>query len=277
VSRVTLLLGSPRWPRSSLAGRRARGDEDRAREVERGDQLESQIEAELQRQEQLLEQMRAEEAARKSAAGSARQAPPRPRRDIASAADPRIAPAAPQERELPLEIFDKRRRRSRPAPGQRARLAVVRVQPRLPTRTAARADPLLRPRERRAAARTSSIRDYNGKLDCLAGLPNGALVRRVLDENGDGKPDAWEQYRDGRMTSREVDRNHDGKRDATYTYAADSLVQEQHDGERRRRGRPGREVREPRAARRSRKIATTTRAWTSGRTSRCAATRSCRR
>src|SRR5947208_1047825 len=83
----------------------AAGDE-RDREVERGNQLEGQIQSELKRQEELLERMRAEEAARDAARRPKTRAPA-DARDLAQRADPRIAPTAPEQRELPLAIFDR--------------------------------------------------------------------------------------------------------------------------------------------------------------------------
>src|SRR5262245_16269914 len=79
---------------------------ERDREIERGDQLEDQIQSELERQEQLLDEMRAREAARKDAAKKPPSAPGGGRA-LADRADPRIAPMAPEDRELPLEIFDR--------------------------------------------------------------------------------------------------------------------------------------------------------------------------
>src|SRR6185503_15970627 len=89
-----------------IAARPARAaDEELDRERERGNQLESQIQAELSRQEELLERMRVEDAARKEAAKPGKKRPT-DAKDLAQRADPRIAPSAPEERELPLAIFD---------------------------------------------------------------------------------------------------------------------------------------------------------------------------
>jgi hypothetical protein len=138
---------------------------------------------------------------------------------------------APEERELPLAIFDQAKQTI--APGTWDNPGALEV-----ARYSLDADQDGRPeqiryydRESEALLRVELDRDYNGKLDAWQDYEAGALVRRTLDEDGDGKPDTWETYANGRMASREVDRNRDGKRDAFYNYQADSLVQEQHDGD----------------------------------------------
>jgi hypothetical protein len=76
------------------------------REAKRGDALESEIETELLRQEELLRQIEAEQAAL-GAHSEQQTAPAISTESLAERADPRSAPRAPEERELPLAIFDK--------------------------------------------------------------------------------------------------------------------------------------------------------------------------
>src|SRR5262249_12238448 len=105
-----------------LAGAGASASEpERARELERGDQLEDQIQSELKRQQELLDQMRAEDAARKEAAKRRDARTPANARSLAERADPRIAPQAPEIRELPLEIFDKQEKKIAPGAWGNAR------------------------------------------------------------------------------------------------------------------------------------------------------------
>ena len=142
-----LLLGLLAAPAARAA------DEELDRERERGNQLESQIQSELERQEELLERMRAEDAARKEAARPGKKRPS-DARDLEQRADPRIAPSAPEERELPLAIFDQTQADDRGGRlGQSAReLDVVAHSLDADEDGRARAGPLLRRGERGAAA-----------------------------------------------------------------------------------------------------------------------------
>jgi hypothetical protein len=206
----------------------AAADQEREHEIERGDQLEGEIQSELKRQKELLVRMRAEEGARKAPRRQETRAPASARA-LAERADPRIAPMAPEDRELPLEIFDKQEKTIPPGAWGNAREIDV-------IAYSLDADRDRRPEQIRYYDRETNVllrveldRDYNGRIDAWQEYEGGALVRRTLDQNGDGKPDVWEEYRDGRMTSRQVDRNHDGVRDAFYVYRAGSLVEERHD------------------------------------------------
>jgi len=192
-------------------------------EVERARELEQQIQAELDRQERLLEQMAAERSAgaRSGATGGDL--------DLSDRANPRIAPRPPEDRELPLALFEKQTLEIPAGQWGNARdlTAIAR---------SLDADEDGHPEQIRyfdeldgAYLRKEQDRDYDGRIDAWHDFEDGALVRRVLDEGGDGEPDVWESYRDGRMSQREVDRDEDGLRDAFYTFAGDSLIQEEHD------------------------------------------------
>jgi hypothetical protein len=198
-----------------------------AREAERGMELESEIEAELRRQEELMQRMEAE------AQDSTRQGAERPSDEsLAERADPRTAPRAPKERDLPLAIFDRETETiPRGAWGDNQReLRVI-------TRSLD-ADQDGKPEQIRyfdeatgALLRKVQDRNYDGEIDTWASYTEGELASRALDANGDAKPDAWEEYANDRMTSRQVDRDQDGTRDAFYTYEGDSLVEEKHDAD----------------------------------------------
>jgi hypothetical protein len=188
------------------------------REAQRGEELEGQIEEELRRQEELLQQIETGET--QSEPGD---------ENLAERADPRTAPEAPKDRELPMAIFEKQKV-TIPAKawGDNAReLEVV--------KRTLDADRDGKPEEIRyfdakgVMLRREQDRDYDGKLDTFSNYTQEKLARRELDTNADGKIDAWERYQDGRMVSREIDRDQNGKKDAFYTYHAGELVEEKHD------------------------------------------------
>src|SRR6185436_7823531 len=105
-------------------------------------------------------------------------------RDLEKRADPRIAPTAPEERELPLEIFNQAKVTIAAGTWNNPRALEV-------TRYSLDADQDGKPeqiryydRETNALLRVELDRDYNGKLDAWQDYENGALVRRTLDEDG---------------------------------------------------------------------------------------------
>lgn len=144
-------------------------------------------------------------------------------------ANPRIAPGPPEERELPIQIFDSEEMWIPPGTwGNRRRLKVIAL--------TLDADGNGKPeltrwidRESKLQVRRHEDRNYDGVTDTWSDYEWGAIVARVLDSNDDGNPDVWERYEKERMVSREVDRDDDGVRDAFYRYEGDSLVEERHD------------------------------------------------
>ena len=144
-------------------------------------------------------------------------------------ANPRTSPRPPQERELPLAIFDSEEVAIPPGTwGNGSRLKLIR----LTLDADGDGNPELQrwlDRESQLQIRREEDRDYDGVTDGWSDYEWGEIVSRVLDSNGDGNPDVWERYGKGRMSSREVDRDDDGVRDAFYTYRGDSLVEERHD------------------------------------------------
>jgi hypothetical protein len=144
--------------------------------------------------------------------------------------EPRAAPRAPRERELPPEIFDVSRIRV-PEGAWGEDQQEMRV-----VRQTLDADRNGRPElvrylspESKLVLRQEEDRDYDGRIDAVTTYEWGAPVARSLDEGGDGKPDTWERYRGERMVSREVDTDEDGVRDAFFRYEGDSLVEESQD------------------------------------------------
>ena len=194
------------------------------REVARGDELELQIDDELDRQKQLLEKVGRHQAPRAAESDVSAAS-------LARRADPRIAPTAPTDRDLPRTVFEEERLIvSEGTWGNDEALDVIRL--------SLDADRDSKPeqiryidRRSRKIVRKELDRDYDGALDAWHDYEDGQLVARVIDSDGDRRPDAWEQYTDGRMTSRAIDRDGDGVKDAFYRYRGDSLVEERHDSD----------------------------------------------
>lgn len=195
-------------------------------EMERQTSLESEIEAELRRQEELLAKIDTDEAL--NAALEAEALPEATDEEIAEQADPRTAPLAPRDRDLPEYIFETDTVSvDRGEWGNNKKMKA--------TRRSLDADRDGKPEEIRyfdeqgAYVRKEEDRDYDGDMDAWSSYRGGELATREIDANGDGAVDIWESYARNRMTRREIDRNHDGKRDAFYEYQNDSLLNERHD------------------------------------------------
>jgi hypothetical protein len=214
--------------------------EEIEREVERGDALELEIQEELRRQEEFLRRIEAEadrpQAATESAPSDER---------LSELADPRVAPEAPKDRDLPMAIFEK----------QLVTIPEGRWGNQRPLEIIKRsldADRDGKPEQIRyfdaktgAMVRKEQDRDYNGRPDAWNTYREGQLVARSLDTSGDGKPDVWERYASGHMSLREIDRDGDGVRDAFYRFEGDSLVEERHDSDNEAAWTPGRPTSAP--------------------------------
>lgn len=143
--------------------------------------------------------------------------------------DPRIAAPVPDERELPLDIFDRSNEVIAPGTWQnKQELRVVRL--------VLDADGDGKPERIRfldrkggEPIREESDRNYDGVLDAFKSYRDGEVVGRILDENDDGNPDVFETYAGGLLVIRELDRDDDGVRDVFYRYRGDSLFEEGHD------------------------------------------------
>jgi hypothetical protein len=195
-------------------------------EIERGEALELEIQEELRRQEELLERIDAETPPPRSASEPALSD-----RSLSERADPRVAPTAPKDRDLPMAIFEKQRVTIPEGSWGNQRVLDV-IQRSLD------ADRDGKPEQIRyfdaktgVMIRKEQDGDYDGSFDTWNSYQGGQLVARALDTNGDGTPDAWERYASGRMTSREVDRDYDGVKDAFYRFEANSLAEERHDSD----------------------------------------------
>jgi hypothetical protein len=196
-------------------------------EVARQDSLEAEIEAELRRQEELLRQIERDEALR--TASESWQEPSEG--ELVARVDPRSAPRVPEERDLPLSIFDEQRRTIPKGTWSNDRELQVIVR-------SLDADRDGNPEEIRyhdAASdmilRKENDTNYDGSIDTWTLYEAGVVVEIWRDNSGNGKPDEWERYgRDGHMQAREVDRNFDGNPDAFFLFAGGVLVEERHDG-----------------------------------------------
>jgi antitoxin component YwqK of YwqJK toxin-antitoxin module len=215
--------------------REAALEEQIAQETARGDVLEDEISTELERQEDLLRQIDREEPA--SAPTPKQEQVQKPKTtdpvtdpNLAERADPRIAPSAPKDRQLPLAIFEKEEV-TIPAGewGNDEKMKVVRRN--------LDADQDGKPEQIRYYDRSGDIirkeqdQDFDGQIDTWSSYRHESLTERVIDANGDGQIDVWETYETGKMTGRQVDRDHDGVRDAFYSYVGGSLVEERHDAD----------------------------------------------
>jgi len=192
-------------------------------EESRGRSLEAQIEEELRRQKVAVEGLDSDLPAAPASE------PPTADDSVAERANPRVAPDAPKERELPLSVFEMETV-TIPA-GTWGNATALQV-----TRGVLDADRDGVPEQIRyfdpkskQLLRVEQDSDYDGKLDTWNTYSDGKLVARVLDTNDDGKPDVWEQYEGDRMSQRTIDRDQDGVPDAFYIYGGDLLVEERHD------------------------------------------------
>jgi hypothetical protein len=211
--------------------REAQMEREIDREAQREGVLEREIDEELRRQEELLAAIESEEAALEAERAAQGQMTG-DEQSLSERADPRVAPAAPKDRDLPLTIFEKRKI-SVPAGAWGDNQHELKVVER-----SLDADRDGRPEQIRyydaksgQMLRKEQDRDYDGRFDTWQSYEQGQLVRRELDTNGDDRSDVWEHYRNDRMAAREIDRDHEGTRDAFYSFEGESLVEERHDAD----------------------------------------------
>ncbi|MBW2267653.1 MAG: hypothetical protein JRH16_03675 [Deltaproteobacteria bacterium] len=221
--------GGPYDPGGVEAEREAEMERQLGGELARGDVLEDEIAVELQRQDELLRQIEQQEALRNSAAQAIDE--PVTGEELERQIDPRAAPTAPQDRELPVAIFDEEHTTiPKKSWDNRKKLDVL--------KRSLDADRDGRPEQVRyfdektgEMIRKEQDRNFDGRADAWHVYEEGQLVSRKLDNNADGRLDVWETYAEGRMMTREVDRDGDTVRDAFYTYDGDVLLSERHDAD----------------------------------------------
>jgi hypothetical protein len=220
----TAITGQPPFGESSA--RTAPSDPRRwtaEGEASRGRSLEAQIQEELQRRQAAL-------------AGIESDAPQQPTieslitgQDLAERANPRVAPDAPKDRELPLSVFEME-------PVTIVAGSWGNEEPMKVTRGVLDADEDGKPEQIRffepesmVLLRNEQDSNFDGAMDIWSTYTAGSLVTRVRDTNEDGEPDVWEHYQNDRMTQRTIDRDRDGIADAFYQYVGEILVEERHD------------------------------------------------
>ena len=225
---VPLQKSGPSGPGRSQSQREEELEEQIESEIARQDSLEAEIEAELQRQEELLRQIERDEALATEAKTVEEKTDDE---TLVARADPRAAPAAPKERDLPLSIFDEEQRTV--AEGKWDNEKEIDVLAR-----SLDADRDGNPEEVRyyddATGRIlhkEEDKNYDGTIDTWSSYESGVLVEIQKDNNEDGEADEWQRYGpDGRMAAREVDRDYNGGKDAFFVYEGGSLSEERHDG-----------------------------------------------
>ncbi|MBW2578101.1 MAG: hypothetical protein JRE38_08540 [Deltaproteobacteria bacterium] len=219
ISAVLLIWAAPVEAESDAEGD-IEGEMARQEELQR---VQGEIDAELKRQE-ILQRSRD-----LSEIGRALNGSPPDDEKLEQRADPRIAPRAPVDRDLPVAIFDSE-------------------EIEVPAGTLGNSEPMVlimrtldadrdgHPEQVRyvdkstgAMIRKAADRDYDGALDTWQTYAGDSLDERTLDTNNDGHIDTWEKYSAGRMTERVIDRNGNGHKDAFYTFSTGSLVEERHD------------------------------------------------
>jgi hypothetical protein len=196
------------------------GEVARQAELQR---VQGEIDSELRRQE-ILQRSR-----ELSEIGRALNGPPANDEDLKQRADPRIAPRAPVDRDLPVAIFDSEEIEIPPGTmGNTDSMLVI--------KRSLDADRDGKPEQIRyidkgtgEMIRKEADRDYDGTLDTWQTYGGDWLTERTLDTNNDGRVDTWEKYWGGLMIERVIDRNGDGGKDAFYTFSDGSLVEERHD------------------------------------------------
>jgi len=196
------------------------GEMAREAELQR---VQGEIDSELRRQERL---QRAREL---SEIGRALSGSPAGDENLEQRADPRIAPRAPVDRDLPVAIFD----------SQEIEIPPGTLDNRDPMDLIVRtldADRDGNPEQIRYVDKATGLmirkeadRDYDGKLDTWQTYDGNSLDQRTLDTNNDGRVDTWERYSEGRMIERVIDRNGNGGKDAFYTFSNGFLAEERHD------------------------------------------------
>ena len=196
------------------------GEMARQAELQR---VQGEIDTELRRQE-ILQRSRD-----LSEIGRALNGSPASDEDLEQRADPRIAPRAPADRDLPIAIFDSEELEVPPGTlGNSGPLLVI--------KRSLDADRDGNPEQIRYVdkdtgemIRKEADQDYDGRLDTWQTYTGNSLDERTLDTNNDGRVDTWERYWGGLMVERVIDRNGDGTKDAVYTFSDGSLVEERHD------------------------------------------------
>ncbi len=201
-------------------------------EMSRQSSLEAEIEEELRRQEELLNQIEGntESAPAPPDVPTAVGASDSPDGTQVASVDPRVAPRAPSDRDLPAAIFDEERRTIKKGEWDNPKKMKVTVRSLDADRDGNPEQIRYHDEKTGAIVRKEVDRDYDGRIDGWTRYESGQVVEVIRDNDGDGAADEWQEFgRDGVMAGREVDRDGDGTRDAFYRFEQGSLVEERHD------------------------------------------------
>lgn len=192
-------------------------------EQSRGRSLEAQIEEELRRQQLAIDSLDSDLPEQPTVESLITG------ESAAERANPRVAPDAPKDRELPMSVFEMEPVTIVAGSWDNEETITV-------TRGVLDADRNGVPEQIRffdpdsmLLLRLEQDSNFDGNLDIWNTYADGKLAARVRDTSGDGNPDVWERYEDDRMTHRTIDRDRDGVADAFYVYGGDILVEERHD------------------------------------------------
>jgi hypothetical protein len=208
-------------PFDSASGRSAPTDPGRwtaEGEQSRGRSLEAQIEEELRRQQLAIDSLDSDLSEQPTVESLITG------QSAAERANPRVAPDAPKDRELPMSVFE-----MEPVTivaGSWGNAETIKVD-----RGVLDADRDGVPEQIRffdpesmLLLRMEQDSNFDGNLDIWNSYADGKLASRVRDTSGDGNADVWERYENDRMTHRTIDRDRDGVADAFYVYGGDILV-----------------------------------------------------
>jgi hypothetical protein len=192
-------------------------------EESRGRSLEAQIEEELRRQQLAIDSLDSDVSEQPTVESLITG------QSAVERANPRVAPDAPKDRELPMSVFEIEPVRIVAGSWDNEETLEV-------DRGVLDADLDGVPEQIRffdpdseLLLRLEQDSNFDGSLDIWNTYSEGKLTARVRDTNSDGNPDVWERYEDERMTHRSIDRDHDGIADAFYLYGGEILVEERHD------------------------------------------------
>ena len=169
--------GSSR-PGRSESQREEELEEQIESEIARQDSLEAEIEAELRRQEELLRQIERDEVLTAEEEAAQEETDDE---TLVARADPRAAPVAPKERDLPISIFDEEQRTVAEGKwGNEKEIDVV-------------------------ARSLDADRDGNPEEVRYHDAGTGRILRKEEDKNYDGTIDSWSTYESGVLSEIQKD------------------------------------------------------------------------
>lgn len=220
----TVITGSQPYNASSPRGAPSTPDRwTAAGEESRGKVLEAQIEEELRKRQEALEALDSTDPSGPTIESLITG------ESLAERANPRMAPKAPKDQDLPWTLFEKEQITIVAGSwGNSQSMEVTRGS--LDADKDGKAEQIryFDPKSRELL-RLEQDTNFDGQLDTRQVYQKGELVARERDTNEDGNADVWERYAAGVMTERTIDRNRDGVPDAFYVYDGETLVEERHD------------------------------------------------